>query len=350
MKKRLLCLLLAVILLFSAVPSVQASGSLCFVAMNDTIPLTLKGNAVPYYSNSRLYLPYTAFNISPNGVGASYNVEKNTFVLYNANETLIFDLENDTYTDKKDKVYDVDVVFRSGVLYVPEKVIKHFGLSVTLLFSRADYPIIRFTNGEQVYDDGTFVAQAENLITRAAQEYEAELAAQNPGPGTVPEDPVQEPEEQPGPVVVYLAFCGEAVSQKTLDLLNETEMPAAFFLTEEEILADRDLIRSIYAAGHTIGITVNPGETDYQAALVRANDALDQVLFFRSVLALLPAGAELEMESLHILQEPPQKTIEELLDTAPEPQFYIVKSGAPGVISSLSGVGASVLRLRETTF
>ena len=39
-----------------------------------------------------------------------------------------------------------------------------------------------------VYDDGTFVAQAENLINRAAQEYEAELALLNTGDGQQADD------------------------------------------------------------------------------------------------------------------------------------------------------------------
>lgn len=350
MKKRVICLALIAVLLAAMVPGVQASTSLCFVAMNDTIPLTLKGNAVPYYNDGRLFLPYTAFNIAPNGVCASYNVEQNTFVLYNANEMLIFDLTTDTYTDSNGKSYDVKVAYRSGMLYVPEKVITHFGLSVTLLFSRAGYPIIRFNNGGQVYDDGMFVAQAENLITRAAQEYEAELAAQNPDPGIETEDPEEEPVEERGPVDVYLAFKGESVSQDTLDQLSEHNLQAAFFLTEEQILLNRELVRAIYGSGHTIGITVSPDAADPEASLHGANDALDQVLFFQTVLALVPYESGVSLGSLHLLREPVSKTVEELLDTPQEEQFYVVSSGAPGIIASLVNLGANMHKLLETSF
>lgn len=349
MKKRILALALVVLLMLSMIPGAQATVPLCFVAMNDTIPLTLKGGAAPYYTSSALYLPYTAFNISPNGVGAAYNVEMNTFVLFNANETLVFDLENDVYTDKQGKEYAVDVAYRSGLLYVPSKVLTHFGLSVTILYSRAGYSIIRFTNGEQVYDDGTFVAQAENLINRAAEEYARELEAENPSSGTVNTAPE---EQQPvgQDVEVYLAFQGDAVSKSTLDKLAEDKIRAAFFLTEEQILLERELVRAIYAAGHMIGVTAEPGSADPVDALHRANNALDQVLFYQTILALLPADSAVESDQLHILREPVSQSVEQLLERGGEPQLYVVSSGAPGIIASILNAGATIQRLRETTF
>lgn len=350
MKKRVLSLMLAAVLLFSVIPAAQAIAPLCFVAMNDTIPLSLKDGVEPYYSGSILYLPYTAFNISPNGVGAAYNVKMNTFVLFNTNETLLFDLGENTYTDKRGQEYRVDVAYRSGLLYVSSSVLSHFGLSVTLLYSRAGYPIIRFTNGEQVYDDGTFVAQAENLITRAAQEYEKEQQGQSPESETNVTAPEDETPELRMPTEVYLAFRGDAVSETTLEKLAEYELEAAFFLTEEQILLERDLVRAIYAAGHTIGITAAPGESDQQDALRRADDALDRVLFFRTALALLPSDSAVESERFHILREPALVSVEELLAGAQASRLYVVSSGAPGVIASLANGEASVLRLLETTF
>ena len=54
-----------------------------------------------------------------------------------------------------------------------------------------------------------------------------------------------------------------------------------------------ELVWSIYAAGHTIGLTVGAGETDVEAALTAANEAMDKVLFCRSILVLLPEGVSL---------------------------------------------------------
>ncbi len=350
MKKRIFLLLVTVVLLVTMIPPAHAVENLCFVAVNDTIPATLKNNGMPYYTNSRLFIPFTAFNASPNGVGASYNVEKNTFILYNAYESLLFDLENDTYVNSAGKEFEVEVAFRSGMLYVPAAVVSHFGLYATVLFSYEGYPIIRFTNGEQVYDDGMFVAQAESLITRAAQEYENELSGQAWQPVVEPDDPEPEPPEPVAPMEVYLAFKGEAFSSYTLERLEIHNVRAAFFLTEAQILQEKELVRAAYASGHIIGLTVSPDETDVEGALLRANDALDSVLFFRSVLALLPAYAETELTSLHIVREPEFLPVEELIAAAQEPVLYVVSEGAPGVIASLADAGAAMLKLRETSF
>ncbi len=348
MKRKLLACLLLAALLLTAISGAQAETTLCFVAMNDTVPLTLTDGAAPYYKNGKLYLPYTAFRVSPNGVGASYNAEKETFVLFNSNEMLLFDLDNETYTDNKDQQYEVDLTYRSGLLYVPASVAKHFGLAVTMLSSRAGYPIIRFTNGEQVYDDGMFVAQAENLINHVAQQHESQTGTENPDPNIEP--PVVEPPVESGPVEVYLAFAGEAVSEDTVRTLEKHDLRAAFFLTEEQLSLKQDLVRAIYAAGHTIGVTTS-AEEDLRGALDRANAAMDDVLFCRTIFALLPEGSLPEEATYRIVSEPAsQLTLEALLAAPETPHLYIVRSGALGIIESFINADATLLQLLETSF
>ena len=350
MKKRLFGILLLTALFFFTMTGVSAKTPLCFVAMNDTVPLYFTDGAAPYYNNGKLYLPYTAFRVNPNSVGASYNAEKGTFVLFNGSEMLIFDLENETYTDSRDQVYSVDLAYRSGLLYVPASVAKHFGLSVTMLTSRAGYPIIRFTNGEQVYDDGMFVAQAENLINHVAQQVENETTAQDPNLGNEPDNPGTLPPEETGPVEIYMAFTGEAVSMETVQALEENGLRAAFFLTEQQFLLERDLVRAIYAGGHTIGLTADSEEPELQEALDRANDAMDAVLFCRSVYALLPADSG-QVETYHVLREPEiTLTVEEMQEHPEVPHLYIVRFGAPDVIAAFAATGATLPQLLETTF
>ncbi len=350
MKKRFLSLMLLAVLLISVVPGVHGISPLCFIATNDSVPLVLQRGENPFYSGGRLYIPYNAFDASPNGVGASYNADKNTFVLFNSAQTLIFNLKEKTYTDSQDNSYSVDPVYRSGVLYIPSTVAQHFGLSVTLLFSRYGYPIVRFTDGSQVYDDGTFVAQAENLIDRAAEAYEADSTAQQQNPGTLGDDPANEGEELVNPVNVYLAFVEEAFSKETLDMLSAMAVHGAFFLTEEQILSDRDLVRSIYAAGHTVGLTVSPGETDILSALDRANDALDQVLYFRSAFVLLPTGTSLQSRSFCILPEPAARRVEDVLKEPQTQHLFVVRSGASEILLNFANGGAALQLLRETSF
>ena len=113
---------------------------------------------------------------------------------------------------------------------------------------------------------------------------------------------------------------------------------------------ERDLIRAIYAAGHTIGLCADESAGDRETAIIRANDALDTVIFCRSLLAMTPAGTTLDLTSVHTLQEPAAKTVEELLQTANEPQLYVVRTGSLGVVASLANAGATMLKLRETSF
>lgn len=349
MKKRLLVLLLTAAMLWQLIPGASAVPALCFVAMNDAVPVTLTDGSAPYYNKGTLYIPYTAFQVSPNGTGASYNAEKETFVLFNSREMLIFDLQAQTYTDNAKQVFSVDLAYRGGVLYFPASVCSHFGLSVTMLTSRAGYPIIRFTNGEQVYDDGMFVAQAESLINHVAQEYQTGDSQQPDAQGQQTEEGDQ-PEEENPPAEIYLAFAGDAVSAETVRKLSEHGIRAAFFLTEAQITLERDLVRAIYAGGHTIGVTVSGQEADVRAALEAANEELDDVLFCRTVLALLPSGYPAEDATYHILTEPSQPTVEEALAIHETPQLLVIRSGALGIIESFVSGGATLPQLLETTF
>ena len=351
MKRKILSLLLMMFLLLNLFTGTTANTTLCFVAVNDTIPLTLSDGSAPYYNKGVLYLPYTAFQANPNGVGASYSAERGTFVLFNSKEMLIFDLEAGTYTDNAEQVYEVALAYRGGTLYVPAKVATHFDLSVTMLTSRNGYPIIRFTNGEQVYEDGTFVAQAENLINHVAEEYQKEDEQQSDLQNENAESTEgEEPEAQQSPEI-YLAFAGDSVSEDTVKKLAEHNIHAAFFFTETQITLKRDLVRTIYAYGHTIGVTISGQVSNIHAALAAANRELDDVLFCKTVLALLPEGSSTEDASFHILLEPYQsQSVEQVLSQTDTPQLYVVRSGALGVIESFVNGEATLHQLLETSF
>ena len=49
-------------------------------------------------------------------------------------------------------------------------------------------------------------------------------------------------------------------------------------------------MRAIYAQGHTIGLA-SDGTGDVTEQLTAANEAMDEALFFKTVLALAPQGA-----------------------------------------------------------
>ena len=161
--KRLFCIVLSLILCLTLCTPALAEGDLLFVAVNDSIPLTL--TALPYESSSGIYVPYTAFDASPGGVIPAYNAQAQTFVLFTRQRRLVFDLAEGTVTDQDGNVKTVSTTFRGGMLYVPlVYCASFFSLKVSLLQSTSGYPILRFTTGSEVYDDSLFVEKAESLI------------------------------------------------------------------------------------------------------------------------------------------------------------------------------------------
>lgn len=350
MKKRMFALLLAVVLLVTGMPGTSAAGLICFVGVNDSIPISLPAEAAPYYSGGVLYIPYTAFEAGPNGVVISNNVDKNTLVLFTRSSRLVYDLEAGTVADEKENVSNVTVSYRSGILFIPAmQAASHFGLSVDLLTSETGCPIIRFTNGQQVYSNEKFVEKSENLISyflahTAKQEEEAQKAEQEQ------EQEGEVPEEDLGPATVYLAIAGDAVCQSSLEYLEQMNLKAAFFLTEAQFKTERDLVRQIYAAGHSVGLAVDADAADPIQALKDTNNAMDQVLFCRSAMALVPderlettayrlfSEVNLAMDVTSILEQ------EELV-----PRLLVCRADLVVTLAPLIASGAVFLQLLETT-
>ena len=91
MKKRMAAFLLILVLVASLLPGVKASGLICFVGVNDSIPVSLSAAETPYYSGGTLFIPYTAFSASPNGVVISHDSAEGTLVLFTRTSRLIYD-------------------------------------------------------------------------------------------------------------------------------------------------------------------------------------------------------------------------------------------------------------------
>ena len=351
MKKRMAVLFLTVVLMVTMFPGVRASGLICFVGINDTIPISLPAEEAPYYSGGTLYIPYTAFNANPNGVVISNNVEQKTLVLFTRNSRLVYDLEADTVTDEDNKTSKVSLLYKNGVLFIPAvQAASHFGLSVTLLTSETGCPVLRFTNGQQVYSNDKFVEKAESLIHYILEHNaKQEAMEENPGLETEPEEE-EEPEDL-GPATVYLAFAGNAVSESTLAYLDAVEVHATFFLTEKQFLDNRELVRLIYAAGHTIGLTVEEGETDLDAALKAANSAMDSVLFCKSVQVLLPEDAQLQGSYVTRIQRVQMlQTDENGLVHENAPFLYVCRDDVAGILTLLRETDTVIPQLLETTY
>ena len=279
-RRRILSLLLIVAMLACLCVPVSADGELFFVAVNDTIPLTL--TVFPTYSGGTLYVPYQVFDSQPCGVTPSYNQTRQTYVLFNRSRQMLFDLAAGTVSDESGSVSTANVLYRSGILYLPLTFCaSHFGLKTTMLESAGGYQVLRFTDGSEVYDDSLFIEKAENLIAYRVQQYA--------GGGQTQDKPSERPGGNPGtqtdpaaekkPATVFLAFTDSQTMRDSMAALKKYSLQGSFFLTEDEILTDPALVFELLAAGPT-------------AALARANDALAALVCQKTLLALLPAGAE----------------------------------------------------------
>lgn len=350
-RKKLLAFLLALVMLLALAPLAQAAEDVFFVAVNDTIPLTLTG-AAPYYSSGGLYVPYTVFDAAPGGVASAYNADEQTFVLFTRARRLIFDLSAETVQDEDGNVSTVSVSYRSGVLYVPLSLCaSHFALSTSMLTSAGGYTVLRFTTGSQVYEDSLFIEKAENLISYRISQFEQPT---EPEPPVMPTDRPNPPQTQPTeddppaiePAICYLAIMDASGMQAAADVLDAQQLRAAFFLTANEIESDPALVRALFVAGHVLGVRAEPEAEDVGASLDAANDALCRVLQRKTVLALADAAEE-SLAGYRVFA--PGTPVAEV---APEPgqtQLLVLGADAASQIQALLEQGASIVLLRETT-
>ena len=193
--RRWVCFLLCLVLTVCLCTPALADGELFFVAVNDTIPLTL--SVFPTYSGGTLYVPYQVFDSQPCGVTPSYNQTKQTYVLLSRTRQMIFDLAAGTVSDESGSVSTANVLYRGGILYLPLTFCaSHFGLKTTMLESAGGYQILRFTDGSEVYDDSLFVEKAENLIAYRVRQSQSGSQPQEK-PTDRPNNGAQGTQEQP---------------------------------------------------------------------------------------------------------------------------------------------------------
>ncbi|MBP3633537.1 MAG: hypothetical protein J6J43_03065 [Oscillospiraceae bacterium] len=347
MKKRLMSILLLLAVLISVTPGNITASSLCFVGVNDSVPMYLSASEAPYYKGAALYVPYTVFQASPAGIAVSYNADKGSLALFTRAKRLVYDLNAGTITDENQRVNSVEIVFRNGIPYIPvTRAVSHFGLTASMLTSASGCPVLRFTDGSQQLGNDVFIRKAETLIS-IILEQEQETQAPN-----APQDGANEKEETPentGPATVYLAFAGSAVSEQTLETLKTMKVYAAFFLSQKQIMEEKELVREIYAQGHQIGLTVEEGETEYLTALQAANDALDKVLFCKSLMALLPGNAP-DIARYSVFKEwSGRNSVDEVLQNLDAAQLLVCRSDSTFVLQRLLEEGAYTPQLLETT-
>lgn len=348
-RRRALCLLVSLAMLLCLCVPVQADTDLFFVAVNDTIPLTL--TVFPTYSGGTLYVPYQVFDAQPFGVTPSYNQTRQTYVLLSRDKQMIFDLAAGTVSTGSGNTSTANVLYKNGLLYLPLSFCaSHFGLKTTMLESADGYQILRFTDGSEVYDDALFVQKAENLISYRVQQYAGQSQpdtrpAERPATGQTAQE---NPDEEKTPSTVYLGFTNAAQMRSSMQALKQYSLHGTFFLTEAEIVEDPALVFELLAGGHTLGICAEADATDIADALCRANDALAALLCQKTLLALLPADTPAqEGYCCFVLPAEPLSAAQAAVSQTA--QLLICESDAQNVLYTLYSAEANILQLLETT-
>ncbi len=364
MKRRFVLLVLAAALLSVLFFPVRAA-SLAFVAVNDTIPLTLSEGLLPFRSGGDLYVPYTVFNLQQLGIFPSYRSGDRSISLFGRDKRLTFDLDANTVTDESGSVQNAASLTSGGVLFLPAILsARHFGLQLSELTSGSGYMVVRFTDGSQVYDDSLFIQKAENLISYRVSQYlsppvqqpavtpAAPVQPAAPEPENAPaEQPQEEPEEEaPDPASILLAVSDLSGAADALDALSAHGQSAVFFLTAAEISENGALVRRIAAQGCPIGLLV-PDGANPALSLRAANEALDRVLHEKSLLALLPQGADPgKIKDAYRIFYAQPLTAAEAAGAHGETRFLLCRSRETAAsLYVLEQASAVLLPLRETS-
>lgn len=349
-QRKALCMLLVFALLLCLCVPAMADGDLFFVAVNDTIPLTL--TVFPTYSGGTLYVPYQVFDSQPCGVTPSYNQVKQTYVLLSRNKQLLFDLAAGTVSSESGSVTTANVLYKGGILYLPLTFCAaHFGLKTTMLESADGYQVLRFTDGSEVYDDSLFIEKAENLIAYRVQQNKSEV--QTTGrpaerPNNTAQGTQQDPAAEKKPATVYLAFTDSSTMRDSMAALEKYNLTGTFFLSETEIQSDPALIFELLSAGHTLGITAEDNAEDPAAALSRANEALSALICQKTLLALLPANAPAP-DGYCVFYQPTSPISAADAAASENAHLLVCEADAESVLYTLFSADARVLQLLETT-
>lgn len=305
-KRRVLSWLLAVALFAGlSLPMPVLAANLYFTAINNSVA-ALAADAMPLWSNGTIYVPYTVFDASLNGIGVSlglnvsYNRDSNMITLFNLRQMLVFDLNNGTCRDEMTgAVYPARAVMRNGKPYLALNTVCSF-FNLEYSYSQLPYIpqgyLVRIKNADAVLDDASFIDQARDLISMRLQEYTQSLSpagTASPTPGTTTR-PGSQTGSRPGVdesnTATYLAFrceSGEGL-EGILSALDSGSRCAVFFLAPEVLEEERDLVRRMLGTGHSVGILA-AGE-DPAAELERGRRTLEELAHTRTTLAYAPSG------------------------------------------------------------
>lgn len=285
--KRLISILLAFLLVIALLPSVLSAENLTLLAVNDTLPVSLSDETMPFYRGGLLYLPASVFTLSALDLDVSYATD--TLVMAGGKRKLTFQISDGTVKNESGRTYSFSAIETATEIYVPAAyVTSHFGFTLSSLTSAGGYDVARITTGEQVYDNTLFLERAENMIAYRVAQYTAPVTPPTVTTPTPSQPDVPTPTPVAPPASVYLLLEGADGAPGARAYLREHNLSAAFFFSAEEIQQSPALIIDLVSDGYPIGIRLTGEEPDALDAVRTANAALDRILHTKTLLVLAP--------------------------------------------------------------
>ena len=292
--KRLICLLLAVLLLGVGAPErADAARTLYFTSINDML-LDLDDETMPFWANERLYIAYTAFSASDAGISASRSQDRSTVILYRQQQALTFDLSAGTVTDNNGDTYDGSAIVRGSMVFLPvDAICSYFGLMQS--FTRTNYGyLVRIKTSMNVLPDATFIDAASSRMEQSYNQYQRahEQSSTDPRPneGNRPDANTRRT------VYPVIEVTDETLTRQAMKLLSARGDRATFVFTPEMVHRSGDLVRSICGAGHAVALRAEGADA---SAVLAAIDEGNRELWRcdnRKTRLIFLAGASEETE------------------------------------------------------
>lgn len=319
MKKRLLSLtaLLCAVVMMLNVPGAYGTGGSYNDVNFSTYSNLAKGSDIPslfrnddVFANYKNYPPvindgveYVPLELfyGLSGVKISYSDDNSNFYIQNKNTNryISFNISDNYAVTGQNKVYDTKVPSFYGVQYVPLRAVcDNTGIGCSTYNDGVNrmYAIEIYTKDESLSARDLLKIYAPEIYTPADNAQNGITGGNNgtaPDQGTAsgndntynydvppqdinsntdnnkddasqngsgnndrkPDDPQPPRPKHGGTVMLFYLPDHFENAGKTLDALERLNTNAVFFVTEEIILSYPDVIRRIYALGHTIGIT-----------------------------------------------------------------------------------------------
>ena len=291
MRKRIACLLLALLMLAGPAPlCADAAGSVCFTAVNDTL-LPLSGDTMPVTIGGTLYVASAAFDGTDLGIYYSRSRDRMTAVLYRQRKALTFDMARGTVDTNDNQTLLGAAVMRGDVVFFSlDTVCDYFDL--TYSYTRISYGyLLRIKSSSAVLSDAAFIDAADAPM---AQRYARYVRPQTEEPETPAAPPESTPTQDPAQRTAYfaVAFTDAAATERVISRLSGGR--AAILFTPEELAGADDLLRRLASGTGSAALRVDAsaGAESALAQIEAGNRALWSAASMKTRLVRLEGASE----------------------------------------------------------